>query len=139
MLHKKKVMAFGTFDILHPGHIYFLKRARALGDFLVVSIARERNVTKIKGRKPIHTEQDRKKMLESLRLVDRVVLGDREDYLKHILREKPDVIALGYDQKVYTENLSDNLEKRGLKVRIVRIRAFGPNLYKSSKFRRAGN
>ena len=131
-------MAFGTFDFLHPGHVPFLKKAKTYGSFLIVSIARESNVAKIKGRKPVHTEEDRRKMLGSLRFVDKVVLGDRENYLKHILREKPHVIALGYDQKAYTENLASNLAKQGLKVRVVRIGAYRPDLYKSSKFRRVG-
>ncbi len=126
-------MTFGTFDILHPGHIYFLQKAKAYGNFLIVSIARESNVVKIKGRKPMHTEEDRRKMLASLKFVDKVVLGGSKDHLKHILKEKPGVIALGYDQKAYTEKLSANLEERGLSVNIVRIPSYKPNLYKSSK------
>lgn len=130
-------MVFGTFDILHPGHIHFLNKAKGLGDFLIVSLATRSNIKKIKKRHALHTELERKKLLESLRMVDRVVIGAESDYLKHIMKEKPDVIALGYDQKHYTDGLETKLSHRGLKVKVVRIEAFQPSLYKSSRFRYA--
>src|SRR3989338_1200158 len=130
-----RVMVFGTFDILHPGHIHFLERAKKYGDFLIVSLAREANVKKIKGRAPRHTELERKKMLGSLRFVDRVVLGAAKDYVKHILQLRPDVIALGYDQKAYTAGLKQKLQRAGLKTKIVRVRSHKPHVYKTSKLR----
>lgn len=129
----KRVMVFGTFDILHPGHINFLEQARKLGDFLIVSIAREKNVKRIKGRRPYHSEKERKELLSSLKFVDKVAVGANKDYLNHIIKQKPDVIALGYDQKYYTDKLKEKLAQRGLKVKIVRLKSYKPNLYKSSK------
>lgn len=129
----KRVMVFGTFDILHPGHIYFLRQARKLGDFLIVVLAREGNVKKIKGHKPFHSEQDRKKLLESIKFVNKVVLGSKKISLQPILKYQPDVISLGYDQKVYTEGLKQKLARRGFKVRIVRMKPYKVKIYQSRK------
>ncbi len=134
MTKTKKVMVFGTFDILHPGHINFLNQARKYGDFLIVSLARDQIVRKIKGRKPLHSEQDRKISLRAIKFVDKVVLGSKSDYLGHIVKEKPDVIALGYDQKEFTEGLKRKLIRRGLeKVRIVRLKVYKKKIYKSRR------
>jgi len=130
-----RVMVFGTFDILHPGHLDFLGRAKKLGDELVVSISRRVNAKRIKGKNPRHSEIERKKLLESVRFVDNVVIGAKTDYLAHILRLRPDIIALGYDQKHYTQGLKEKLAKRGLKVRIVRLKSYKPQIYKTSKLR----
>jgi FAD synthetase len=126
-------MVFGTFDILHPGHIYFLKEAKKYGDFLIVSIARDANVERVKGHAARHTETDRKKLLESLRFVNKVVLGAPRDYIEHILKMRPRVIALGYDQKAYTHKLSEKLAARGMSVSVVRMKPYKPNIYKSKK------
>ena len=131
----KRVMVFGTFDVLHPGHISFLKQAKKLGDYLIVSLARENNIRKIKGRAARHSEAERKSMLEAVKFVDKAVLGAREDYIGHILAQKPNVIALGYDQKAYTKELKSKLAKAGLKkIMIVRMKSFKPRQYKSSNF-----
>ncbi|HEY4500164.1 MAG TPA: adenylyltransferase/cytidyltransferase family protein [Candidatus Paceibacterota bacterium] len=127
----KRVLVFGTFDILHPGHIHFLREAKKLGHFLVVSLAREKFIRKIKGHRAHHSESERKKLLESLRFVDQVVLGSKSDYLKHILELKPQIIALGYDQKAFTAGLREKLASRGLKVQITRLKSYRPSLYKS--------
>lgn len=130
----KRVLVFGTFDILHPGHIDFLRQAKRYGDFLILSLARENWIRKIKGRKAHHSEVERKKLLESLKIVNKVVLGSKTNYLKHIIGQKPDVIALGYDQRAFTKDLKEKLSQAGLrKVRIVRLKAYKPDLYKSSK------
>lgn len=127
----KRVMVFGTFDILHPGHINFLRQARKYGDYLIVSIAREANAKKIKGQKPLHSEQDRKKLLDSIKYVDKVVLGAKRDYLEHIISQKPDIIVLGYDQKAFTDKLGEKLAERGLSVKIVRARLYKSHYYHS--------
>ena len=129
----KRVMVFGTFDILHPGHIDFLRQARKHGDYLVVSLAREKFIKKIKGHSATHSEPERKKLLESLKLVDKAVLGSKTDYLGHIIKHKPHVIALGYDQKAFTQGLQRKLAARGHKVKIVRLKPYKKHLYKSSK------
>ncbi len=115
----KKVLAGGTFNLLHPGHIHFLERAKSLGDHLVVVVANDRTVLRSKGFLLIKAE-DRKKILESLRMVDKAVIGDEKDFMKVVRKEKPDVIALGYDQEL-DPGLEKQIEKLGIKT--VRIKS----------------
>ena len=122
-------MVFGAFDILHPGHLDFLKQAKKLGRYLIVSVARDKNVKKVKGVAPVFSEKERLQNIRALKIVDRVVLGGISDPMPHIKKEKPDVIALGYDQGDYLDNLQD------LKIKTVRLKAFKPGAYKSSKIR----
>jgi FAD synthetase len=133
-----KIMVFGVFDLLHPGHISFLKQAKELGDFLVVSVARDANVKKVKKRAPVFDEEKRMDHIKQLKLAKKVILGGEKDPWPHIIKEKPDIIALGYDQKNYVgENLKLQLQKRGLlKTKIVRLRPFRPEVFKSSIIRR---
>ncbi|MBL8029975.1 MAG: adenylyltransferase/cytidyltransferase family protein [Candidatus Doudnabacteria bacterium] len=133
-----RIMLFGTFDILHPGHLSLFVQAKKLfkNSYLIVSVARGVNVKKIKGKKPLNSERVRLKNIKNLNLVDRVVLGAKEDYLSHILKESPSVIALGYDQKEYTEGLAKKLVEKGLKVKIIRLKSYFPKKYKSSIFKR---
>lgn len=128
-----RVLVFGTFDILHPGHIDFLRQAKRYGDFLIVSLAREKFIRKIKGHAARHSEAERKKLLGSVKFVDKVVLGSKSDYLGHIAAQKPDIIALGYDQTAFTEGLAKKLKARGLKVKIVRLKPYKLKIYKTSK------
>lgn len=133
-----RIMVFGTFDVLHKGHMHFFKQARTLAKnpFLIVSIARDRNVARIKNRKPLRTEIQRKKDVEATALADKVILGAQRKYLAHIVKERPAIIALGYDQSAYTENLRDNLLKKGLDAKIVVLKPHKPHLYKSSIVKR---
>lgn len=128
-------MVFGTFDGLHPGHLNFFKQARRLGGknaFLVASVARDRHVFRIKKKRARAGENARARILRATNLVDRVVLGGKGNHLPHILREKPDIIALGYDQREYVKNLREDLAKKGLKVKIVRLKPYKKNIFKSS-------
>jgi len=127
----KKVMVFGTFDVLHPGHLYFLNEARKLGNSLIVSVARDINVKRIKGVTPLLPEQDRLELLQSLRPVDKAVLGDRRGYLKHVQKEDPDIIALGYDQTAYIDELRIDIVAGRLHVKLVHLKAFKPGRHKS--------
>ncbi len=134
-LHSKtKIMIFGTFDILHKGHLNLFKQARKLSanPFLIVSVARDLNVKKIKGRKPLFTDRQRLAVIKKCPLADKVVLGGSKNYLPHIIKEEPQIIALGYDQRAYVKNLKVLLAENGLKVKISRLKAFYPKLYKSS-------
>ena len=133
---RKRIMVFGTFDLVHPGHEHFFRQARAQargrGAFLIVSVARDQNVKRIKGRQPIHNEKKRLAVLKSHPLVDRAVLGGLTNHLPHILKQRPDVIALGYDQKDYVKGLKTELKRQGLTVKIVRLKSHRPQIYKSS-------
>lgn len=132
----KKVMAFGVFDLLHPGHISFLKQAKSLGTLLIVSVARDVNVKKIKGKLPVFDEKKRVENLKKLKLAKKVVLGGLKDPWPHIKKEKPDIIALGYDQGTYVGNIIRELQKRKLKTKVVRLRPFRPEVFKSSIIRK---
>lgn len=129
---KKKVLAFGTFDILHPGHTHVLKEAKKLGDHLTVIIARDATVLKVKGKKAVFSENARLKNLKQLNIADKVRLGNLGNKYQVIIDEKPDVIALGYDQKFFVDDLKKVVDK---KVRIARLKAYKPEIYKSSKIR----
>lgn len=96
---KRIVLAGGCFDILHYGHIHFLKKAKALGNYLVVALESDKNIKILKGEKrPIHGQSQRREMLESLHFVDQViVLADEmkdEDYMKLVKIVNPQVIAV---------------------------------------------
>lgn len=127
----KKVMLFGTFDILHLGHLNFFKQAKKLGDYLVVVVSREINAEKIKKTKLLYSEKERLSFLRELKIVDKAILGDKKDYYKVIKTEKPNIIALGYDQKMNTENLSEKLLDLGLQVKVVRLKPYKKNNFKS--------
>lgn len=124
----KKVIVFGSFDPLHKGHLNFLTQAKKLGDFLTVVVARDENIQKRKKRK-VKLEQDqRKKVIEETGLADKIILGDKTGEYTIINKEKPDVIAIGYDQKM-PQTLKDKLKQ----YRIITLKPYKANIYKSSK------
>lgn len=132
----KTVLVTGTFDFLHRGHLYLFEQARRHGDYLVALVARDATVKKIKGRLPIHNEQERKTLVENVRLVDRAILGDRKDPYRVITEIKPDVICLGYDQQhTFALELKTELERRHMKTRVVRIPPYDPHRVKSNFLR----
>ena len=114
-----RVMATGVFDILHLGHIRYLEEAKSFGDELVVVVAHDETVKKRKHN-PIMPQEMRRKIIESLKCVDKAVNG-REGNMLEIVREiKPDIIALGYDQRFDEKKLEEQLKKEGLDVKVVR-------------------
>ncbi|MCD6478752.1 MAG: FAD synthase [Candidatus Diapherotrites archaeon] len=132
MKREKVVLAFGTFDILHLGHIHYLKKARALGTELIVVVARDETVAREKGTEPVKDEKQRVAIVRALKFVDKAVLGLKGDKMQVILKYKPDVIALGYDHKVSKQTIERFLKRHGLQAKVVRIRAYKPAKYKSS-------
>lgn len=128
----KTVMAFGTFDIFHPGHISFLKQAKKYGDLIVV-IARDRTVKQVKGKLPDNAEKQRLRVIKASGIADKVILGSlTTDKYAAIKKYRPDVIALGYDQKFFTAELKNELKKSKLNDKIIRLKPFQPKKYKSS-------
>ena len=115
-----KVMATGTFDILHMGHIYFSKEAKKLGDNLIVIVACDSTVRKMKH-EPITSEKMRLQIIKELKIVDEAYLGRRDDIYKVVEEIKPDIIALGYDQIHDEKIILENLKKRNIKAKIVRL------------------
>lgn len=134
MINKKtkKVMVFGTFDILHPGHLNFFKQANKYGDSLIVVVARDKTVKEVKNRKPLNDEKSRLKKIKETGLAKEVILGGLGDKYKVIKNFKPDVVCLGYDQKVFIEELKNKLKSFNLKTKIARLKPFKPKIYKSS-------
>lgn len=128
-----KIMVFGTFDGLHLGHINFFKQAKSLtkNSFLIVSIARDKNVKRIKGEYPTINERERMILVKKNKLADRVVLAGEVKYLPHILKEKIDIIALGYDQKAYVEELKKDLKNKNIFVKIIRLKPYKEKIYKN--------
>ncbi len=131
-----RVMAFGTFDLLHPGHLHYLSEAKKFGNELVVVIARDSTVQKLKGALPINNERTRMQLVAALKCVDKVVLGNKGPIYDILEEMKPSVIVLGYDQHVDTEKLKHELKKRKLKCKIVRLKAFNAKRFKSSIIKR---
>jgi FAD synthetase len=131
--NKTKIMIFGTFDGLHKGHLNLFKQARKLAkeSFLTVSIARDVNVKKIKGGLPCLDEKERAFLIKKCKLVDKVILSGIKNHTAYIIRENPDIIALGYDQKVYVDDLKKDFKNKGLKVKIVRLKPYKEEIYKN--------
>jgi len=127
-----RVVCAGTFDHLHPGHIDFLNQAKAQGDELVVIVARDKNVLKIKGIRPDDDEEKRKLNVERTGVPDSVVLGYPDTDIFLILLElAPDIIALGYDQRVDEESIKARLPG----CIVIRMHPFQPERFKSSFYR----
>lgn len=131
-----RVIVFGTFDMIHKGHEDLFRQARALAvdPFLIVSVARDSAAERHKGKRPRNAEAARCSAVGAHPLVDRAILGDEDGFIAHIKREAPDVIALGYDQTgEYVDALDAELKKAGLSTTIVRLAAFEPGTFKTSK------
>jgi len=142
-------MVFGTFDGLHPGHLDFFKQAAKWGDYLIIVVARDINVKKIKGHLPKFRERKRlnevKKAIPSTslgtgkknsdiaikRYSDKAILGGLKDPMAVIRKHKPDVICLGYDQRGFTKGLKEKFSK----IKIVRLKPYRQHIYKSSKIK----
>jgi len=131
-MNNKIVLVFGTFDVLHPGHLNFFEQALSLGDELFVVIARDETVLQVKGSAPNQNEQTRKALVEQSELVKKAYLGNVDDKYSIIEDIQPDIIALGYDQKVFVDSLESELKIRSLTCSIKRLEPFHPELYKSS-------
>jgi FAD synthetase len=133
---KKVVLASGVFDLLHLGHVKFLEEAKKAGGEnakLIVIIARDSTVEKTKGKKPIMSEDQRRTLVESLKVVDTAVLGyENLDIGEVIEKIKPDIIALGYDQADMEREVKSYVDKHRLNVKVVRIGKFGENALDSS-------
>jgi FAD synthetase len=123
-----KIATFGVFDIIHSGHIKLLKSCKNLSKNaeLIVVLARDSTVLKDKGRKPLIPEEQRRYIVESLNPVDKVILGNEgSDKLKIVEKIKPDIIVLGYDQGWDEKKLGKELENRGLKIKVFRLKKYG--------------
>jgi len=115
---EKIVFTNGIFDLFHPGHLYLLREAKKLGDYLVIGINSDKSAERIK-RKPIVSESDRKQILESLEFVDKVEIFDESTPLRLIKQIKPDILVKGGDYTKDTVVGKDFVESYGGKVVII--------------------
>jgi FAD synthetase len=138
---KRVVLASGTFDLLHFGHVKYLEEAKKAGGEnaeLVVIVARDNTVEKRKGKKPVMPEDQRRALVESLKVVDEALLGYEEfDMGKVIEKIRPDIIAVGHDQDGIEREVRKAIAGKNLSIQIVKIGRFGKEeLNSSSKIKR---
>ncbi len=133
------VIAFGAFDPLHLGHEFWLRQAKALGDRLVVVVARDSSIRRYKDRDPFQSEEARLVAVAGLPYVDQAMLGNRTAHTYELLSELDfDIVALGYDQAPSDEDIRRELDARGKHdVAIVRMPAWKPDMFKSTLIRNA--
>lgn len=128
----RRVVATGTFDILHPGHLYYLEESKKMGDELWVIVARDANVKHKPC--PIIPEEHRLLMVAALKPVDHAILGDKTDMFRPIKEIQPHVITIGFNQHFDERTLLLQLTERGLAPEIVRIGKFDDGDLCSSRF-----
>lgn len=127
-----KVLVFGIFDGLHPGHLSFLRQAKKHGDFLVVAVGRDSAVKKFKSKAPKFAFKERLKMVKNVKCVDKAIPGDSEQgSYKVIENEKPHVICLGYDQQKLQDDLNRWLRGKNFSVSVL-VKTLKP--YKHRKY-----
>jgi FAD synthetase len=134
--NKKIVLASGTFDLLHLGHVRFLEEAKKAGgknaDLLVI-VARDSTVKARKGKKPIMPEDQRRALVESLKVVDEAILGWEDFNIDKVIeRIKPDIIAVGHDQDGIENEVLKAIQRRNVDIEIVKIGRFGKRELDSS-------
>lgn len=117
------VLAGGVFDIIHPGHISTLNAAKALGDVLVVVVATDNTAVKMKKRRPIHSQEQRQELVNSLSVVDLCLIGQENDIFKTVNLVKPQIIALGYDQVHQEQFITEGCKKIKLDAKVARLQS----------------
>ncbi|MDY6769090.1 MAG: adenylyltransferase/cytidyltransferase family protein [Candidatus Nanohaloarchaea archaeon] len=129
-----RVMAQGVFDLLHPGHLHYLRESAALGDELHVVIARD---SRLEGRKEVVMPEDaRRDVVAALAVVDEAVLGSEDSIFDSVERIQPDVITLGYDQGHDEAELEEKLSAEGFDgVEVVRIGEYEGGIASSTELR----
>jgi glycerol-3-phosphate cytidylyltransferase/FAD synthetase len=127
----KVVLAGGVFDIIHPGHIHTLNSAKALGDVLIIVIATDKTAEKMKKRLPLHSQDQRKLLVDSLSVVDLSVVGHEGDIFKTVDLIRPQIIALGYDQVHQEKFITEGCKKIDLEVTVARLQSPIPEVSSS--------
>jgi cytidyltransferase-like protein len=117
------VLAGGVFDIIHPGHVHTLNAAKLLGDVLVVVVATDNTAVKMKKRTPIHSQEQRQELVNSLEVVDLCLIGQENDIFKTVNHVKPQIIALGYDQIHQERYITEGCKKIKLNAKVARLQS----------------
>jgi len=137
----KTVLTSGAFDLLHYGHIHLLEEAKKLGgpdSRLVVIVARDETINKLKGKLPVIPEDQRRAVIEALKVVDEALLGYEDINMSKVINLiKPDIIAVGYDQQKIENMTNQIIEKQKLSIKVIKLGKFGKSeLNSSSKIKR---
>lgn len=119
-----KILVGGCFDVLHIGHVKFLKRAKSFGDYLIILLESDENIKRLKGKsRPFHNQKERKEILESLKFVDKVIvlpnIVNHESYNKIIKKIKPEVIAITEGDPIKDKKLAQ-AKSVGAKLKIIK-------------------
>jgi FAD synthetase len=123
-----KVLVGGVFDLLHVGHVHFLTEAKKMGDELIVIVAHDETVKRLKGRPPVNSMEDRAELLRALKPVDKVYIGAPAEISYELVKEiDPDVIVLGPDQNFDINEMKERLREHGINAEVMKI----PFLYRS--------
>jgi len=125
------VLAGGVFDIIHPGHIHTLTSAKSLGDVLVVVVATDKTAETMKKRIPLHNQEQRRILVNSLSMVDIGIVGHEGDIFKTVEKIGPEIIALGYDQVHQEKFITDGCRKLNLNVKVARLQSPNPEISSS--------
>lgn len=133
---RKVVLASGTFDLLHMGHVKYLEEAKKAGGKnakLIVIVARDKTAERRKGTKPIVPEDHRRALVEALKVVDEAILGFEDFNMEKVIeRIKPDIIAVGHDQDSIVRQVREVINRKGLNIEVVQIGKFGKDELNSS-------
>ncbi len=133
---RKVVLASGTFDLLHMGHVKYLEEAKKTGgenSELIVIVARDKTVEKRKGAKPVVPEDHRRALVEALEVVDEAILGFEDFSMDKVIEKiKPDIIAVGHDQNKIAESVRRVIAHKGLNTKVIKIGKFGKDELNSS-------
>jgi FAD synthetase len=136
----KVVFVGGVFDLLHPGHIHTLKSAKSFGDVLVVVVATTSTALKLKGNRDIyHNEKQRQELVASVSYVDLSIIGKEGTLYDTVSFVKPDIIALGYDQKHDEKEIQKNCLERGMELDVIRLSSPIPRIKSTMIKRSLGN
>jgi|TARA_Y100000310_G_scaffold316740_1_gene368846 FAD synthetase len=130
----QKVLIFGTYDIIHPGHLNFFNQARKHGKLTII-ISRDKTVKAVKGRFPLNNETKRLANLKSINITENILLGNITNKYAIIKKLKPDVICIGYDQTSFTDKLKQKIKEFNLTTKIIRLKPYKEKKYKSSKLK----
>lgn len=134
------VLAAGVFDLLHYGHIRYLEEAKKKGGEnakLVVIVARDETVRSLKGSDPIIPEDQRRAVIEALKVVDEALLGfENMDLARVLMQVKPDIVVVGHDQEAIKSQVEKINKAREMHIKIIQIKQFGEDdLNSSSKIK----
>ena len=128
----KEVLVFGTFNTIHPGHLFLINEAKKHGQVHAV-LALDSTIRKVKGRPPVHAIHERVRQLEAYEV--KAFPGDEHDRLKVFRELRPDSVMLGYDQKLFVDTLTSYIAEQELSTKVIAVPSFHADIFASRKSR----